>query len=37
VHGVKLDGWSFELPEDDYALEQVSFKALWISVEDAEA
>jgi hypothetical protein len=35
VHGVKLDGWSFSMPEDDYVLEQVSFKALWISVEDA--
>lgn len=37
VHGVKLDGWSFAMPEDDFVLESVSFKALWISVEDAEA
>jgi hypothetical protein len=35
VHGVKLDGWSFTIPEDDFVLEEVSFKALWLSVEDA--
>jgi len=35
VHGVKLDGWSFALPEDDFVLERATFKALWISVEDA--
>src|SRR5580765_2363229 len=35
VHSVKLDGWNFSLPEDDFVLEEVSFKALWISVEDA--
>jgi hypothetical protein len=36
VHGVKLDGWRYSVPEDDFVLEQVMFKALWISVEDAE-
>jgi hypothetical protein len=35
VHGVKLDGWSYSMPEDDFLLEEVSFKALWISAEDA--
>jgi hypothetical protein len=35
VHGVKLDGWSFTMPEDDFVLEQVTYKALWISVVDA--
>ena len=35
VHGVKLDGWTFSLPEDDFVLEKVTFRALWISVEDA--
>jgi hypothetical protein len=35
VHGVKLDGWSFSMPEDDFVLEEVRFRALWISVEDA--
>jgi hypothetical protein len=37
VHGVKLDRWSFNMPEDDFVMEQVGFKALWIGVEDAEA
>ena len=37
VHGVKLDGWSFAMPEDDFVLESVTFKALWISVVDTEA
>jgi len=37
VHSVKLDSWSYAMPEDDFVLEEVSFKALWISVEDAEA
>src|SRR5262249_54327974 len=27
VHGVKLDGWTYSMPEDDFVLEQVSFKA----------
>jgi hypothetical protein len=35
VHSVKLDSWAFTMPEDDFVLEEVSFKALWISVEDA--
>jgi hypothetical protein len=37
LHGVKLDEWSFTMPEDDFVMEQVGFKALWIGVEDAEA
>lgn len=37
VHGVKLDGWSYDMPEDDFVLEQVSFKALWISAADTSA
>ena len=35
VHGVKLDGWSFAVPEDDFVLESTSFRALWIGVDDA--
>ncbi len=35
VHGVKLDRWSYTMPEDDFVMEQVGFKALWIGVEDA--
>jgi hypothetical protein len=37
VHGVKVDGWSYAMPEDDFVMEQVTFKALWISVQDATA
>jgi len=37
VHGVKLDRWSFTMPEDDFVMEQVGFKALWIGVTDEEA
>lgn len=37
VMGVKLNEWNYDLPEDDFALEQVSFKALWVKVEDASA
>ena len=36
VHGAKIDEWAYNLPEDDFVMEQVSFKGLWISVEDAE-
>jgi hypothetical protein len=36
VHGVKLDSWSVNVPEDDFVLEEVTFRALWISVEDTE-
>jgi hypothetical protein len=36
VHGVKLDRWSFTMPEDDFVMERVGFKGLWISVVDAE-
>jgi len=34
VMGVKLNEWNYSLPEDDFALEQVSFRALWVKVED---
>jgi hypothetical protein len=37
VMGVKLNEWRYDLPEDDFAMEQVSFKALWVKVEDATA
>lgn len=36
AHGVKMENWSYYLPEDDFVMEQVRFKALWISVEDQE-
>jgi len=36
VHGVKLENWAYDLPEDDFIMESVTFKGLFISVEDAE-
>lgn len=37
VHGVKIDSWTYDMPEDDFVMEGVTFKALWIGSEDAEA
>jgi hypothetical protein len=37
IHGAKIDDWAYSLPEDDFVMEQVTFQALWISVEDVEA
>ena len=37
VMGVKLNSWSYDLPEDDFVMEQVGFKALWVKVEDTTA
>lgn len=37
VHGVKFDSWVFTLPEDDFIMEGVTFKGLFITVDDREA
>ena len=37
VHGVKLESWVHQLPEDDFVMESVTFKGLFITVEDKEA
>jgi hypothetical protein len=37
VMGVKLSEWFYELPEDDFVMEKVNFRALWVKVEDASA
>jgi hypothetical protein len=37
VMGVKLEQWSYTLPEDDFAMESVAFRALWVKVEDKTA
>jgi hypothetical protein len=37
VMGVQINEWSYSLPEDDYVMEQVSFRALWIKTEEAGA
>jgi hypothetical protein len=34
VMGVKVEEWAYNLPEDDFAMEKVSFRALWVKVED---
>ena len=35
LHGVKIDNWVYGLPEDDFVLESIGFKALYLTVEDA--
>lgn len=35
VFGVKFDSWGFQLPEDDFVMESISFKAMRISTEEA--
>lgn len=37
IHGVKLENWAYNLPEDDFVMESVNFKGLFIDVEDQEA
>lgn len=37
VMGVKLNAWSYALPEDDFVMESVGFRALWVKVEDSSA
>jgi hypothetical protein len=37
VMGVKLEEWSYNLPENDFAMEEVAFRALWVKVEDKSA
>lgn len=37
VHSVKLENWMHQLPEDDFVMESVTFKGLFITVEDKEA
>lgn len=34
VHGVKFENWAYSLPEDDFVMEAVTFKGLFITVED---
>lgn len=34
VFGVKFDSWSFGLPEDDFVMEAMTFRALRVSAED---
>jgi hypothetical protein len=36
VHGVKFENWAYSLPEDDFVMESVTFKGLFITIEDQE-
>jgi hypothetical protein len=36
VYGAIFDTWQFRLPEDDFVLERLSFKAKRISIQDTE-
>jgi hypothetical protein len=31
---VKIDNWVYNLPEDEFVMEQVGFQALFITVEE---
>ena len=34
LHDVKINDWSYHMPEDDFVLESVGFQALYLSVQD---
>jgi hypothetical protein len=34
VMGVKVNEWVVTVPEDDFVKEELTFRALWIKVED---
>jgi hypothetical protein len=34
VMGVQLSEWSYSLPEDDFVMEKVGFRAMWIKTEE---
>lgn len=36
LFGVQLENWSFSVPEDDFVMESIQFKALRINVRDVE-
>lgn len=37
LKGVKLQNWAYSLPEEDFVMENVTFKALTIRVSDKDA
>ena len=37
LHGVKLQQWSYDMPEDDFVVEAVDFQALYLTVADEGA
>ncbi|MEJ2200344.1 MAG: hypothetical protein P8X63_04925, partial [Desulfuromonadaceae bacterium] len=34
LHGVKVDQWNYNMPEDDFVLESATFQALFLTVAD---
>jgi hypothetical protein len=36
IHDAKIDNWVYELPEDDFLMESVGFRALYLTVADEE-
>ena len=36
LNGVKFENWSYNLPEDNFVMESVTFKALFITVADTQ-
>jgi hypothetical protein len=37
LHDVKIDSWVYIMPEDEFLLEAVGFKALFLTVQDEQA
>jgi hypothetical protein len=37
VMGVQISGWSYTLPEDDFVMENVDFRALWVKTSEKKA
>jgi hypothetical protein len=37
IHGVKFENWAYSLPEDDFVMESVTFKGMFITVDDVTA
>ncbi len=35
LHDVKIESWSYTMPEDDFLMESVGFQALYMTVADA--
>jgi hypothetical protein len=35
LHDVKISNWNYQLPEDDFVLENATFHALYITTEDS--
>jgi len=34
LHDVKIDNWTYQMPEDDFVMESVNFRALYLTVKD---